>query len=276
MSIRPVHADSGDEDGKTRAPLVVGADDDGGIGAKLKFQRVDTLTDWVFDNATSTVYWGATADGTWSSKQDSKNQAEASGELGFVTWFNTLESTSEHLLTAAFSFKGRRGSFETAPGEFTTVDEYLYGPKLIYRFSTQDLNDFLQKHGGDLGERPSFTFGWYRVGGKTSELIQLPDRLRADAFYAQFRFDTPLIPLSRTTQRAVMLAIIAQATKPLDGADRSWGTYVDATISVGTTSSMRPAISFVTGEKDGFHYDRQLLLGLVWDYFGKKLAKPNQ
>jgi len=269
-ALAPIGTSRAAESSEKSAPLTFGASDGGGLAAKLRLRRAETAKTWTHKASTGTAYWGGTADGVWSSTQDARNQIDIGSEIGYVSNFSTMTSKSEHILTAALSFRGRRGQFEDENGQVVRHDDYLYGPKLIYRVSWQRLNDFLSKYAGDLGERPSLTAGYYRISGKTADLAVLPDRLRADEWYAQLRFDVPAIPIvSGPTTRSVMLGVLAQASKPLEGQDRSWAKFIDATLSMSTDGAWRPAISYRSGEKDGFTYDRQIILGLTWDLFAK-------
>ena len=257
------------EEPQSASPLVIGANATGGLGAKLTFNRIETFAAWDRSNAdatggwTGTLYWGARADGVWSSQAEAHNRAEASLELGFGNDFETASAI--HGLTFAFDFKGQNGTFDASDGS-KSLNEYLYGPKLVYRLSWVKLNDFLQKYANNLGDAPALTAGFYRKGGRTDELV-LPERLRADELYAQFRFTTPLIPLpsSRRAGQAVVLSVLLQATRPLQGADRSNARFVDATLTLNSGGTTRPAISYRSGEKEGLKYDRQLLFGLLWD-----------
>ena len=252
------------------SPLVIGANAAGGLGARLQFNRIETFGAWERSNAdatqgwTGTLYWGARADGVWSSQQDARNRAEASLELGFGNDFETARAI--HGLTFAFDFKGQSGTFDAADGTSQSLNEYLYGPKVVYRLSWTTLSDFLQKYGNSLGEAPALTAGFYRKGGRTEALV-LPERLRADELYAQFRFTTPVLPLPGSSRagQAVVLSLLLQATRPLQGLNRSTAHFVDATLTLNSGGTTRPAISYRSGEKDGLKYDRQLLFGLLWD-----------
>lgn len=258
--------------GEKTAPLTFGADDSGGVGAKLLLRRTDTVKTWEYNDVwAGTAYWGGTADGVWSSEEDSRNKLELGAEVGYVAIRSGMESTSEHLVTAAFSFSGRRGQFENDSNAMVQHDDYLYGPRLVYRFSWQALNDFLNDYAGDLGERPSIAAGYYWIGGANTEQAILPERIRANEYYAQFRCELPALPISKDpAKRSVMLSVIAQASKPVEGEDKAWAYFFDATLSLGTDGSWRPAITYRSGEKDGFKYDSQLIVGLTWDLFGRK------
>lgn len=250
-------------------PLVLGADASGGLGAKLDLEKVETLGALDYTDAnghgwTGTPFWGAKLHGTWSSQAQAHNHGEASLNLGFSGQYETVSERMAHDLGLAFEFKGLTGTFDTTGGASQSRNEYLYGPQLIYRLHATRLNDWMAHYTQGLGVPPTLLVGFSRRGGRT-ETLALPEGVKADQLYVQARFSVP-IPLSDS--KAFLLSVLAQQARPMQGADRSATHYVNATLTYNHGGKVQPAASYQSGVKDGFKYDRQLLLGLLWDLTG--------
>ena len=91
----------------------------------------------------------------------------------------------------------------------------------------------------------------------------VPSGIKADQFDASLNFSLPLPAYANLKPR---LDFDGDLSRALTGADRKWKSLVKASllIQIGT-SNLQPVLSYTSGEKLGFSYDKQMLLGIALD-----------
>ena len=74
------------------------------------------------------------------------------------------------------------------------------------------------------------------------------------------------LPLPAYANLKPRLDFDGDLSRALTGADRKWKSLVKASllIQIGT-SNLQPVLSYTSGEKLGFSYDKQMLLGIALD-----------
>ena len=59
------------------------------------------------------------------------------------------------------------------------------------------------------------------------------------------------------------------ADKPTEGADKKWQALYSAQLVYETSGQIKPVLSYRAGKEQGLDYDKQLILGLLWDFVSK-------
>jgi hypothetical protein len=84
-------------------------------------------------------------------------------------------------------------------------------------------------------------------------------------------FALPLRPIGNIKPR---LDFDGDLSKALDGEDREWKSLVKASLMLDIAGSQfKPVVSYTSGEKFGFTYDRQMLMGIAFDFASTLMKK---
>ena len=116
---------------------------------------------------------------------------------------------------------------------------------------------------------PMLRITYYKSSGGTAATV--PSDIKADQIDASLNFSLPLPAYAGLKPR---LDFDGDLSKPLTGDDRKWKSLVKAALlfQIGT-SNFQPVISYTSGEKFGFKYDKQMLLGIALDLGNSFLGK---
>lgn len=119
------------------------------------------------------------------------------------------------------------------------------------------------------GAFPMLRITYYRSSGATAA-TSVPADIKADQFSASLNFSLPLSPYANVKPR---LDFEGELSRALTGNDREWQSLVKAALLLQLGGSdFKPVLSYTSGEKFGFQYDRQVLLGLALDLAGNFLG----
>ena len=112
------------------------------------------------------------------------------------------------------------------------------------------------------GLYPMLRVTYYKSSGVTAGSTIGSD-IKDDQIDASLSFALPLRPFSNLKPR---LDFDGDLSRPLTGADKEWKSLIKASlmIEVGDTP-FKPVFSYTNGQKLGFQYDRQMLLGIALD-----------
>lgn len=88
----------------------------------------------------------------------------------------------------------------------------------------------------------------------------LPEGIEADKITLSFDVDNHLYPRLKMPPH---LILSLSATKPMTGKEKKLETKIDAGIGIDVGTKFTPIVKYVSGKKDGFKFDRQLILGLL-------------
>lgn len=131
--------------------------------------------------------------------------------------------------------------------------------------STQSDPDF------DPGVFPMIRVTYYKSDGATDAPIGAG--IKDDQIDASLSFALPLRVIGNMKSR---LDFDGDLSRPLTGSDKKWKSLVKASLMVQLgTSNFKPVFSYTSGEKLGFQYDRQMLLGIAFDFADGLFGKSN-
>lgn len=116
----------------------------------------------------------------------------------------------------------------------------------------------------DPGAFPMLRVTYYKSDGASAANSTIASGIKADQINASLTFSLPLPTMSGVEPRFDFDGSLSRATT---GDDREWKDLVKAAIlfKIGD-SQFKPVISYTSGQKLGFQYDRQLLMGLAFDF----------
>ena len=119
------------------------------------------------------------------------------------------------------------------------------------------------------GAFPMLRITYYKSSG-SSAATNVPADIKADQIDAALNFSLPLRPYGGVKPR---LDFEGDLSRPLTGNDREWKSLVKAALLLQLgNSDFKPVFSYTSGEKFGFKYDRQMLLGIAFDLAGNFLG----
>jgi len=116
------------------------------------------------------------------------------------------------------------------------------------------------------GVFPMLRITYYKSDGASAADSPLGADIKADQLDAALVFALPLPAMGNIKPR---LDFDGDLSKPLDGDDRKWKSLVKASLMLEIgRSAFKPVVSYTSGEKLGFQFDRQMLLGVALDLAG--------
>lgn len=118
---------------------------------------------------------------------------------------------------------------------------------------------------------PMLRITYYKSSGGTA--ADVPSDIKADQIDASLNFSLPLPAYAGIKPR---LDFDGDLSRPLTGDDRKWKSLVKAALLLQFgTSNFQPVFSYTSGEKFGFKYDKQMLLGIAVDLAGNFFNRSN-
>lgn len=263
--------------GSDALALTVGLDPDDLVGARLEGDWVELLGRVGIGAETTAGGWRGgfyaafDVDGSWTARQDTRDEIEAGAQLGFTQLRYTPMSADDpgsyaQLPGLVLECRGRYGQLDDDPAT-KRVSQTLVGAKLLYRLDYGWLNDrYADWSGGaELLDAPTLSAGYLTVHGTQQPAIPLPAQLEADHYYVRLE---GMVPISLGATGWMRLGGLVQWSKPSAGAMRDAERYLDVSLGFerqGNSRSVKPAITYRTGTRDGLQYDKQLLIGIAWD-----------
>lgn len=116
----------------------------------------------------------------------------------------------------------------------------------------------------DPGAFPMLRVTYYKSDGESTANSTIASDLKGDQINASLTFSLPLPAVLSVDPRLDFDGSLSRATSE---DDREWKNLIKAALlfQIGE-SDFKPVLSYTSGEKLGFKYDRQLLLGLAFDF----------
>jgi hypothetical protein len=130
-----------------------------------------------------------------------------------------------------------------------------------------------EKTHGAIEAPPMFVLGYFhplRTSG--GDIGSLPDAIEADKITFSFVADNHLPRIRLYRDRTLHVTANLSATYPTTGGDRKLSGKIDVGFGVDVTEKFTPVIKYVSGKKDGFTYDKSVILGVLIDL--NKLKRP--
>jgi hypothetical protein len=186
-----------------------------------------------------------------------------------------------------------RGVVECDPPVIPIKEQFavsLY-PDLRYRYgrvkvagTTYDANQLIAgagarvflpwRIGALLREWPYASVGYYTVRSSSSSNVPLPDDVDADNIAVDAALDINVPYPNRTLSTSpLQLLVKLQGSRATTGTDKEWQTLRHLQLSFDTGhgiagQDIKPAITYRSGDNQGLSYDRQVIVGIVWDLLG--------
>ncbi|WP_420130287.1 hypothetical protein [Longimicrobium sp.] len=270
-----------------------GPQEDGSVGAVLKGSEFYPLGGRIVNIGLISPFVGLEVDAGWNNDPDALGNASFSLKPAFtlssLTQHNGAPNTTGPWLYVFADGRARFGRFkeegEEEPGE---VNQMMLGGGAQFRWTTADgIYAWLPKkrRPTQLLEPPSLTFTYYTVQStKADNDAILPDGVTADVVQATLRSEL-IIPLLGCTTRNVpppkdagpfpgggwtttcpfTLDARLTATQPTTG-DGEAEFLADVGIVFESGGKLKPVVRYRSGAEHGLEYDRQLLLGVLWEF----------
>jgi len=118
---------------------------------------------------------------------------------------------------------------------------------------------------------PMFGAGYYRIQNNGHNDPPAPDGIQDRFLQLQTEVDTYIPGSAALTGTEVnsILAVKLTASKPLSGGNKGWETsrLAQLIVPVKGSNTFKAAVSYRSGTSTGLTYDRQLLIGVLMDFF---------
>lgn len=272
--------------------LSFGPQEDGGLGAVLKGSTFYPLGGSTKRSALVSPFVGVEVDAALNSEPDALNNWSVSLRpavaVSSLFWRDGKPSTGGPWLYMFADGRSRSGRFE-AEGEEepADVDQRMLGAGVQLRWTGVDsiytwLNS--RHRPTKLHEPPSLTFTYYTVQSTNAEDDAiLPEGITADVLQATLRSqltipavqckrkvtqpdpNNPVFAAADTTIACPWsLDLLLTASQPAAGGGDP-ALLADIGIIYNTGGKLKPVLRYRSGEEHGLEYDRQVLLGLMWE-----------
>lgn len=241
-------------------------------------------------------FFVTTVDAHWDSAKSSPDQAVISVKPGIVFWGPNATFFYDVALT--LDAAQRAGQFKTTSGEIENVNQTLGGVTVIWipRFfaklvekdlpvipkdapvhechfvgnctpeqlkqEAEMLKEFQANKQRTVESPANVTLTYYKAVNESSAVAVLPEGIEADKIILRSSGD-----LGFGTGNKWRFLFDASLTKPTSGDDRDVQDKIDLAIGV-RMNKFTPVLRYVNGKEGGFKYDRQVLLGLLWQLSG--------
>lgn len=114
------------------------------------------------------------------------------------------------------------------------------------------------------GVFPMIRVTYYKSDGASASDSPIASDIKNDQIDASLNFSLPLRQIGNIKSR---LDFDGDLSRPLTGNDKKWKSLVKASIMLEIgNSSFKPVLSYTSGQKLGFQYDKQMLLGIAMDF----------
>jgi len=254
--------------------VVVGYED-GGIGATAKGEYVTAFGKPVAQWSPGATYG---IDGAWNSKADKPDQVEFSAGAGLVEMNAGYPRWSGFL-----RMLGKNGQFEQ-DAKLEKVNQILAGvtieyvPRLFSDWVSKKVTIPVDQFPADspcltltaeerakhpeckvkvtktLQSPPHFTLSYYHPL-RTRGDVALPEKIVAHKLTSTFEADNIIFENSKLPLR-VVANLSATYHHELTG-------KIDAGVGLPLAGKFTPIVKYVSGEKDGFKYDKALIVGIL-------------
>jgi len=256
--------------------VVIGYED-GGIGATAKGEYVTA-----FGKPLAQFTPGATygIDGMWNSKPDKLDQVEFSAGVGLVEMNAGYPRWSGFLRAV-----GKNGQFRK-DAEIEKVNQILAGvtieyvPPFFSRWVLRKVTIPVDQFPADspcltltaeeraqhpeckvkvtktLQSPPRFTLSYYRPVHTRGD-TELPEKIDANKITSTFEADNLVFEKSKLPLR-VVANLSATYHHELTG-------RIDIGVGLPLSEKFTPIVKYVSGEKDGFKYDKAVIVGILLD-----------
>jgi hypothetical protein len=267
---------------------------DKGLGGTAKGEYVSAIGEITDANAFAPGYTlNLDAAGNTSSKK--ADNATLAGGIGWVS----VDPSSFYPKFAAFlQAQAKTGQVEKTSGSgFDRVNQVVIGatveyvPQTLVDFVTKGhsvdpakisavqlrcsvltedeackkLLEDLEKSAGKIEAPPFFSAGYFHPlrtsGGDAGDL---PNGIEANKITVEFVADNHL-PGIHPFGKPLHVTANLSATYPMTGSDKKLQGKIDVGVGLDLTSTFTPILKYVSGEKDGFTYDKSVLVGFLFD-----------
>lgn len=295
----PPAAEEDAEEESTDSPFdfSFGPQEDGGLGAVLKGSNFYPLGGKYSSSLLFSPFVGLELDAGWNSNPDALNNTSISFKPAFT--LSTLAygddgapSTTGPWLYVFADGRARFGRFkEEGEDEPAEVNQTMLGGGVMFRWTTADrIYSWLpeKRRPTELLEPPSLTFTYYTVQSTNADDDAiLPEGVTADVVQATLRSEL-IIPILQCKTRNIP-APATEPGEPVVFAGGGWITTCPFTLDARLTvtqptiqdvemefladigivydagGKLKPVIRYRSGAEHGLEYDRQLLLGMLWE-----------
>jgi hypothetical protein len=289
----PAAQEEDEEENDSPFDFSFGPQEDGSVGAVLKGNEFYPLGGRSLNSALFSPFVGLEVDAGWNNDPDALGNASFSFKPAFtvssLTQRDGAPSTTGPWLYVFADGRARFGRFkEEGEQDPADVNQAMLGAGVQFRWTTPDrIYAWLpeRRRPTQLLEPPSLTFTYYTVQSTNADDDAiLPEGVTADVVQATLRSEL-IIPLlgcrthdvpvpaepgpfpeaGWTTTCPFSLDARLTATQPTTG-DSETEFLADIGIVYETGGKLKPVIRYRSGAEHGLEYDRQLLLGLLWEF----------
>ncbi|MBI2382578.1 MAG: hypothetical protein HYV18_00700 [Gammaproteobacteria bacterium] len=246
---------------------------DGGFGATLNGAGVRAFTPWIPASwLTLSPYVEFDVDAGFSSAADAVNNASVTLRPAIGTSFlsaNDLGMEVPFLIVYAYlDARYRFGTIEEE-GELKRANQGIYGGGLDFRF--EGLYRWWEGALIDPIDFPRLTVGYYTVDETDTSAVSVPEEILADAIQAslqlglQLRWQCRAGGASGAETCPLQLIAEAKGTRPTTGLDTKTQGFYDVALTYKTSEEVHPVLHYRSGTEQGLEYDRQIILGVLWE-----------
>lgn len=170
-----------------------------------------------------------------------------------------FEAAEEIFVLGSYGdFRYRYGNFKDGTGVSRINQFFAGGGTQLYLIKASQYALFR--------EAPRVAVGYYTVMASSGLPAAIPDGLTADHVTVdatvKLRLPFPNVDLAHSHLELDASYRGSQATT---GGNRGYENFVEATLFYRTQSGQRPAVTYRSGKEQGLSYDRQVIVGLLWE-----------
>lgn len=260
-----------------------GPNEEGNVGAVLAGAQAWSPDRWRRDFSNFNFlapYVELAVDAKWNSAEDALNQSSV--RLRPSLLYGGLEIpcfTGSSGFEVFADARQQYGTFEVAsdeepaegeeaePKRIDNVNQTMYGAGFEMPFPcSYRLVNAMSRWSGVLDMQPRISATYYRVNGTSVNEIALPKGITEDQLLLTLRAGLHLRSLSAGEKKwPLRFDIAVDASKAMGGDDREWKDLTELALVIDRDGEVKPVLKYVDGERLGFEYDQQLILGIIWE-----------
>lgn len=257
-----------------------GPQKDGGLGASLKGDEFLSPDKWRASVGSASFvapYVGVVAEGKWSSETSSTNSADIALQIG--AFFGSLDIAIFSPASPAFDLQiDGRYQAGTVHDAATNTTGQLNRNLLGATFKAQvpyayKLVNTIADYTDWMDPIPYLSLTYHHVSDNSDPQVAANPAIVSDQLAAGLYADLH-IPSANFNLNGKKWQLLFEAqlvwSRATEGADQEWKRMTNLALKLDSGQELKPVLRYMSGTQEGLEYDRQLILGLLWELANKK------
>jgi hypothetical protein len=269
----------------------LGPQQNGGLGAKLSGSAYWS-PNWQLTTkpVSGWFVFYLSPQATWGSQANALNQTTISFEPAFQLVYTNFGSvnlmkpdqnyevgpfnSAQPMVELYGDLREQYGDFNQN-GTVQRVNFTLYGigGELQIPYAYRLVNLIQRKTNANrISYAPAIRLSYYQSRDKSATDQSLPPGIQTDLIDINVKTQLALGSYSiNGTTTKLQFTFSDDLSRPTTGSDKKWKNLVETSLAFDNGSGFKPVLSYTSGTKLGLQYDKQMLLGVAWQFGASKV-----